>query len=156
MSQGKTPAVIAKELSGDERYGYSPEEVYAIISRILESLDAYSLDQQLKLSILDLREMASEAKDNYSSTGNAQHLRGAVEALDKAMTHMEALQSKSEDLLTTLDQKQADFLVSLVERSFDRTLGELSARFPLVEKAELETLFRSHLTVVAREADNAV
>lgn len=154
MSQGKTPADIARELGNDERFGYAPEEVYAIIQKILNSLDAYTLDQQLKLSILDLRAVAADAKEFYTSTGNAQHLKGMVDALDKAMTHIEHLQSKSEDVLTTIDKKQADRLVHLVERSFDRTLGALMARFPDADKAEIEAEFRMHLISVAREADN--
>lgn len=154
MSQGKSPAEIARELSDDERYGYTPEEVYTIINKILNSLDAYSLDQQLKLSILDLREMAADAKENYSTTGNAQHLRGAVEALDKAMTHMESLQAKSEDVLATLDRKQAEFLVGIVERSFTKTLDSIVEQHPEVDRGKVEAMFRGYLITVSKEADS--
>lgn len=153
MSQGKTPADIARELGNDERFGYAPEEVYAIIQKILNSLDAYTLDQQLKLSILDLRAVAADAKEFYTSTGNAQHLKGMVDALDKAMTHIEHLQSKSEDVLTTIDKKQADMLVRIVERSYDRVVGILSERFPQEDEAELRSLVQGQIRIIAREVD---
>lgn len=153
MSQGKSPADIARELSADERFGYTPEQVYAVINKILSSLDAYTLDQQLKLTILDLRELAAMAKENYELTGRGEHLRGAVEALDKSAVHIEALQAKSEELLVSLDRENASRLVRLMERTFDRAVGELSARFPGLEREELESVFVGHLHAVAREED---
>lgn len=153
MSQGKSPADIAAELGSDERFGYSPEQVYEIIRRILSSLDAYTLDEQLKLSILDLRQLAALAKENYEVTGRGEHLRGAVEALDKAATHIESLQAKSEELLTSLDQKYADHLVTIVERSYDRVVGMLIERFPGVDETEVKGLVQTQIQAIAAEVD---
>jgi hypothetical protein len=43
--------------------------------------------------------------------------------------------------------------MQIIQSSFDRTLGELQAKFPKVKTAEIESMFRGHLTEVAAEWD---
>lgn len=147
MSLSKSPQDIAEEL------GYPVEEVHKIQTKIFASIDGYTLDEQLKLTIMDLRELGAMAKENYRIDANSRQAEAAVKAFDAAAGRIDAIAKRVDDSIFKMNQEQALTLQRIVERSFDRLLGKLMERYPKVEQGDLEDEFRDLILESAKEAD---
>lgn len=147
MSLSKSPQDIAEEL------GYPVEEVHKIQTKIFQSIDGYTLDQQLKLTIMDLRELGQMAKENYRIDANSRQAEAAVKAFDAAAGRIDAISKRVDDSIFKMNQEQALTLQRIVERSFDRLLGKLMERYPKIEQGDLEDEFRDLILESAKEAD---
>lgn len=142
MSLSKSPQDIATEL------GYPVEEVHKIQQRIFASIDGYTLDEQLKLTILDLREIGAMAKENYRIDANSRQAEAAVKAFDAAAGRIDAISKRVDDSIFKMNQEQAEYLVKLVTKATYAAFRELSELYPTIELEEAEGVFQQRLGAV--------
>lgn len=142
MSLSKSADDIAEEL------GYPVEDVYKIQNKIFKSIDGYTLDQQLKLTIMDLRELGQMAKENYRIDANSRQAEAAVKAFDAAAGRIDAISKRVDDSIFRMNQEQADYLVTLVTKATYAAFRELTERYPAIELEEAEGVFQQRLGAV--------
>lgn len=137
-----------------EQTGFTEAEVVQKANEYYDSLVITAHQKRAKL-LMQLEDVANEAiergknSNSRDSSGNLNSATAAIKALNKEIDDAAKREVASQD------EAYSRILVRIVEKSFDRSLGELKARFPETDTAEIESAFRKHLLEVSSEFDGA-
>lgn len=108
---------------------------------------------QLQLNKQTLRShiarLEAEAKD-----GNKDAWKPLIDAVARQNQQIDKSMERAQADLEKVNASQARAMMQIIQSTFDRTLGELQARYPEVSTDEIESTFRNHLTLVAGEWDS--
>lgn len=144
----KTPAEIS------ELTGVPAEDVARRIYDILNSIDLLSIEQMRAKAMITLLGFIAEIDErketavdrNFAAMANA-----AGGNLARVLKELEDMEKRTKLDIEAINQRRAHELVSMIERSVDRSIGELTARFPELDAVEIEATFRKHLTALAAD-----
>lgn len=148
----KTPEEIS------EITGIPALDVVRRIHEVLNSVDILTIEQKRAKMVLTLETMVAEAVSRISSATDRNIgalLNSTGGNVTRVLNELEAMETRTKMDIEAINKRRAHELVTIVERSFDRSLGELSARYPDVDQDEIQAVFRAHLMTVANEYDEA-
>lgn len=148
-------AMSPRELS--EITGVPENEV---VSRAQAYYDSTTLSagQQFAQMVMQLRELANEGIQrarNASDRDSSAHITAASNTLAKLDRLIADQAKRDREDSAERDALTSRMLIRLIEASFQRTLGELQARFPEELHAEVEASFKRNLLAVAADYDSA-
>lgn len=148
----KSPVEIA------EITGIPAEDIARRIQEVLNSVDILTIDQKRAKMVIALESMIAEAQERMSTATDrviGSILNSTGGNITRVLNELEAMETRTKTDIEAINRRRAYELVTIVERSFDRSLGELSVRYPEVDQEEIQEVFRSHLLTVAREYDES-
>lgn len=147
MVAGTSPAALAADTGWDE--GLITREYHRIASEFDTVMDDR---QQLQVNKMVLRRHIARLEAE-AEEGNKDAWKPLVDAVAKQNQQIDKSLDRTQEDLEKVSSAQARVLLEIVQSSFDRTLGELQARYPKADVSEIENTFRSHLVQVASERD---
>lgn len=146
----KSPNEIA------EMTGIAPEDVARRTAEILNSIDFLSIQQKRAKTMIVLEEIVAEVlgripdATDRNASGMLNSLRGTASTLLKELERMEI--AEREDQQAQLGAYTRRF-VEIVQRSYDRAIGELSAKYPEAGTEDITNIVNERILEVSREYD---
>lgn len=146
----KTPQEIA------DLTGIPAEDVARRIHEVLNSIDVLTIDQMRAKMVITLQGFVAEVdarKETAVDRNFAAMANAAGGNISRVLKELDDMERRTKVDIEAINQRRAHELVSMLERTFDRSVGELLARFPEVDQDEIEAVFRKHLVALAAEYD---
>lgn len=144
---GISPSQLAQET------GWPLELIIKETHRLADEFDnVYDDRMQLQFNKQVLREHIGRLQDE-AKDGNKDSWKPLIDAVARQNQQIDKSLERAQADLEKVNTSQARAMMQIIQSSFDRTLGELQAKFPKVKTAEIESMFRGHLTEVAAEWD---
>lgn len=145
---GTPPTQVADET------GWPLELIIRETHRLASEFDnVYDDRMQLQFNKQVLREHIGRLQDE-AKDGNKDSWKPLIDAVARQNQQIDKSLERAQADLEKVNSAQARAMMQIIQSSFDRTLGELQARYPDTSSDEIEASFRGHLTAVASEWDS--
>lgn len=138
-----------------EETGLSAEEVARRTQEILDRVTLTNAQRRAKL-IFQLDEVTAEMASRYKTARDEDLARlgnTAAGAVGRILGELRAMEKDAKEDQDELERAYARQLVRIVEASFNRYLGKLEAKFPELDRAQMEMDFQDMIVSVAAEWD---
>lgn len=136
--------------------GIPAEDVLRRIHEVLNSIDILSIEQmRAKMVIMLLGFIAEiDARRDAAVDRNFAAMANAVGGnISRVLKELEDTEKRTKLDIEAINRRRAHELVEMLEKTYDKSIGELAAMFPQADLPEIETIFRKNLMILAAEYD---
>jgi hypothetical protein len=147
----KTPQEIS------ELTGIPAEDVLRRITEILNSVDILSIEQKRAKMVLALEVFIQEALSRIHDATD-RNIGAIINStggnISRVLAELSDMEERAKLDIEAINRRRAHELLYMIERAVDRSIGELSGRYPELDQAEIESVFRGHLVELAAEYED--
>ena len=139
----------AREIA--ELTGVPPETVLRVKRELLEEVDVLSIQEKRQRIIVELDEMARDARDRAQGMSDefySSSIQASVAAMRLVLGELKLMEKSDNARVESLNQKRVEELLRLVDTTVASTLREISKTYDLDED-DLIRVFQSHLEPAA-------
>lgn len=139
----------AREIA--EMTGVPPEAILRVKRELLEEVDVLSIQEKRQRIIVELDEMARDARDRAQGMSDefySSSIQASVAAMRLVLGELKLMEKSDNARVESLNQKRVEELLRLVDTTVASTLREISATYDLDED-DLIQVFQRHLEPAA-------